>query len=212
MKKFTSLILGALLLGSSLVSTPANAAQTEAENFVETQTTPAYAVGKSGERFYFENVAQKLGVGQTAAYWSPCGVFDKNEKLVRTFNRQAVKGVSGRTAYLRCGTNKVTSGKNVGWGYRHIKAGHMNDLNNQAVYLGVNWREFADWATNEALNWPCLKKYQSSNKTVRYGGVYELRDSRDRIFKRVGVTTAVSSTNSRVITSHPDSVSRACGK
>lgn len=210
MKKVTSLILGALLLGSSLVSAPANAAPAETENFVETQTTPAYAVGKSGERFYFDNVAQKLGISQPAAYWSPCGVFDKNEKLVRTFKRQAVKGISGRTAYLRCGQNKVIDGKNKGWGYRHIKAGHMNDWNNQAAYLGANWRDFADWATNEALNWSCSKRYQSDNKTIRYGGVYELRDSRGRIMKRLGVVTSVSATNSRVITSHPEKVTRAC--
>ncbi|KSU65907.1 hypothetical protein [Arthrobacter sp. NIO-1057] len=101
-------------------------------------------VGKSGERICFNNVAQKLGISQPAAYWSPCGVFDKNEKLVRTFKRQAVKGVSGGTAHLRCGWNKVIDGKNKGQGYRHIKAGHMNDWNNQATYLGANWRKFAD--------------------------------------------------------------------
>lgn len=212
LKKITSIALGALLLGSSLLSAPANAAQMEPDNFVETQAVPAYAVGESGERFYFDNIEQKLGVAQPAAYWSPCGVFDKNEKLVRTFSRQTVKGVSGRTAYLRCGTNKVVKGKNIGWGYRHIKAGHMNDWNNQAVFLGANWRDFADWATNEALKWSCLKKYQSGNKTIRYGGVYELRDSRGRIIKKVGVTASVSATNSRLITSHPDSVNRACGK
>ncbi|MGP9490656.1 hypothetical protein ACT3UA_18880, partial [Glutamicibacter sp. 363] len=70
LKKITSIALGALLLGSSLLSAPANAAQMEPENFVETQAVPAYAVGESGERFYFDNIEQKLGVAQPAAYWS----------------------------------------------------------------------------------------------------------------------------------------------
>ena len=201
----------AILIVSTIVGQPAGATITEFSTnerqiLGEAQADELYVVGPSGDRFYPDRLSASLKfVGTPANYWSPCGIFDKNNKMVRKFNRQAIKGLSGKTGNLLCGWHKNAKGstKATGVGFRHIKAGHMSQWENQAVFLRANWREMADWATNEALNHSCKKGYFKSQGKAKYVAPYQIRDSRDRVIRRFAVYVVVGAKDQNVITSYP---------
>lgn len=133
--------------------------------------------------------------------WPPCGFFDKSMKVLKKYKRQAVRGYSGATAVLACGNHN--SRTDVGWGFRHIKAGHLTQWQREALPLGGSWMDFADWSITQTLAKPCYKAFQASNQTFQYVTPIVIRDQKKRYVKTIGVRVVVSKKTQNIITAYP---------
>lgn len=128
--------------------------------------------------------------------WAACGAFDPEYKNVRTFYLNTIP-YTYRPVYLKCGTS--------GWGYRHILSRHMTDWQNKAIYVGVNWREMADFAITDALQHVYSGTYNPINQTYSYRGVVELRRYDGKTMHTFYPRVAVSAGDYRIITAFPSS-------
>ncbi|MGA4777628.1 hypothetical protein ACPCUX_03725 [Cellulosimicrobium sp. AB352] len=132
------------------------------------------------------------------ATWAACGVFDKNTKLVRTFQRVARAGFSSGKSYLRCGSPS--------WGLRHVADRHRTQWEMLAMMGGSSsWRTFTDWAINEALRSPAHVWYESKNDTYVYKTKIQIRDRSDRVRAVKYAYVVVARVSKNIITTYPAS-------
>lgn len=128
--------------------------------------------------------------------WAACGAYDSKTKLVKDYSRQAISGVSGRTAHLKCGTQTY-------WGYRHIKYRHASNWQAKAALVGGEWRSFTDWALRNTFTYPCLKYRQTSNDTLQYVKNIYLKDRYGRVINKFAARASVARVTQNIITAYP---------
>lgn len=125
--------------------------------------------------------------------WAGCGVSDDNHKLVRTFAKSG--GPGGASAYLRCGSEN--------WGYRHIKARHIQDWENLAAMAGDNWRSFADWAVEQILKAPGSVDYRESNDTWSFTAPIQIKRADGSVVATYHPLVSVANDSKNIITAYP---------
>jgi hypothetical protein len=150
-------------------------------------------------------MSQEGGALVTAAAqtWAACGIFDRNTKIVRTFNRYRANA-GGQ--YIPGGTSNLACGSDEYWGYRHIVAGHLSQWENVAFPTGENWRDVADQFIAGALIDPDVVTYRQDNDTFAYCRLMYLIDKRSG--RPVGVSyprVVVAHVTKNIITAYPDS-------
>jgi hypothetical protein len=140
--------------------------------------------------------------------WAACGAFDDKSKLVRYFGKRFKiphAGMNGSFARLRCGLDY--SSTDHPWGYRHIAEGHTDDRQAKADYLGLNWRNFADWAIEGTLAHPVRVTYRVSRGTFTYNEkvrIYEKADDgTETVLSRFWVQVVLGDSANRIITAFP---------
>jgi hypothetical protein len=94
------------------------------------------------------------GIAHAAAVWAACGWRDKDDKLVRLFQRD-----HRRDFALRCG--------NADRGYRHIRDRHMGDFERMAAGTFQNWRDVADLSLAANSSDPDVIRPAGGNQTCR---------------------------------------------
>lgn len=129
------------------------------------------------------------------ATWYACGLFDKKNKKVRTFQRAAGNGLAAGKSALLCGSE--------GWGYRHILKDHREDWEVLAAITGSNWRTFADWAINQAMRYPSSVTYRSGNDTYLYKTQVQIRDNRGKVRSTKYIKVAIARKTKNIITAFP---------
>lgn len=150
------LIAGAVAVGLLSSQTASNAEQSAEADAGSEDTSWVAVVPEHGEY-----VPEGEGKFSPQDYWAPCGIFDSNTKIVRTFNRAATAGV---TPYLGSGLSSLACGSSQ-WGYRHIVDRHLTDWQARAAQANENWRVTADYGIEWALKDPDRVVYRSSNDT-----------------------------------------------
>lgn len=133
--------------------------------------------------------------------WPGCGVNEKATKLLKSYKRAQIAGYAGATANLKCGNHDFRT--DSGWGFRHIKARHLDQWQNEAAILGGQWMDFADWSMTAVLSKPCYKAYQATNSTFQYIAPIQIKDRRGKVVKTIGVRVVVSKATNNVITAYP---------
>ncbi len=142
-------------------------------------------------------VALTAGISERKI-WAACGISDDRFKLVRNFPR--AQGNAG-TNVLPAGSSDLHCGSE-NWGYRHILKNHRTQWEHDAIIVGRNWRDQADWAIEWVLRDPGVVTYRASNDTFCYSReVYLAKDDKVVATRRPHVVIARESKN--IITAFP---------
>ncbi|MGW0663399.1 hypothetical protein [Streptodolium elevatio] len=166
------------------------------------QLAPATAVAaRPPNPFASPGSALSLTIGESTFHagrapadtWAGCGVSDDKHKLVRTFSKSG--GPGGPSAYLRCGSEN--------WGYRHIKARHIQDWENLAAMAGDNWRAFADWAMEQILKVPGSVDYRDSNDTWSFSAPIQIKRADGSVVATYHPLVSVANDSKNIITAYP---------
>jgi hypothetical protein len=133
--------------------------------------------------------------------WKNCGLFDKDEKVVRTFRRMRVETPNN---ILKGGSSNLACG-NKDWGYRHLKIRHQADWEGHAAKTGDPWRDAADFAIYAVLIDPDRATYARRNDTFCLSRVILLVNNRTG--RVVGTRTPhviVGARTKNIVTAFPE--------
>ncbi len=105
-----------------------------------------------------------------APNWGACGVFTKENTVVRTYSKGYV---------LRCGGPRLSSNPN--WGYRHIIKKHREDFGRLTPQLltNRNWRDLTDFVIEWTIVDPDHTRAAGGGQTCR-DRVFWLADANGR--------------------------------
>ena len=192
MRKFTraSSLVAVLVASvlSAMGAAPYAGAEAKPAATVQTQKEQAgYTIEVAGVRY---------SPVQPKAIWAACGMHDPVGKVVRTFPRNGAPGAGGNSNLL-CGTE--------GFGYRHIKARHMQDWQNLAGVVGSDWRSFTDWAVEQILKAPepGSPVYDKARDTWTYRAPVQIRDSNGKVVDTYRPIVAIANQDQKIITAYP---------
>lgn len=133
--------------------------------------------------------------------WKSCGVFDSKYKILKTYGRQKMSGVNGKSAILRCGHHNFL--KDTGWGLRHIEADHGSQWKAKAALLVEPWQTFADWTWTQTLSHPSSKSRQRANDTIVYVTPVQIKNSRGEVIDRFNSRIIFARKSQNYITAYP---------
>ncbi|MFC4373120.1 hypothetical protein ACFO5K_03315 [Nocardia halotolerans] len=124
------------------------------------------------------------GTADASRVWAACGMSSSETKLVATYPK----------AHLQCGT--------ANWGFRHIKARHLEEWQNLANIERKNWRDIADMAIEKSLTAPDKSGPAGGSKYCYSGQIYLVNHVNGRIEKTVQPTVIVGG-DGTIITAYP---------
>jgi hypothetical protein len=167
-----SILLGA----AALLFTSVGVASADKET-----SQPPSNITDSEETYYLNTVEGRVSAPvRPQDVWAACGVNDPEHKHVRQFplgHGAPDGGPPVSTSTLYCGQAR--------WGYRHIQDGHMVDWENIAWQVGWNWRDMADFAMENGLDYPQRVDLRTDtvNDNYLYQGSFWIEDSDGNVIR-----------------------------